>query len=114
MRISDWISDFGSSDLFRTGVDRMKTKTILVVGLAVLIGIGAGFGFSRWLAPVAPTQSDGGERKPLYYRNQMKPDVTSKVPANDKISMDYVDRKTVVEGKGEEVRVDLEGRRSHK
>lgn len=68
----------------------MKTKTILVVGLAVLIGIGAGFGFSRWLAPAAPTQSDGGERKPLYYRNPMNPDVTSKVPAKDNMGMDYV------------------------
>lgn len=68
----------------------MKTKTILVVGLSVLIGIGMGFGFSRWLAPAASTQSDSGERKPLYYRNPMNPDVTSKVPAKDPMGMDYV------------------------
>ncbi|PIV34768.1 MAG: efflux transporter periplasmic adaptor subunit [Lysobacterales bacterium CG02_land_8_20_14_3_00_62_12] len=68
----------------------MKTKTILVVGLTLLIGIGAGFGFSRWLAPAASTQSDGGERKPLYYRHPMNPEVTSKVPAKDNMDMDYV------------------------
>src|SRR3546814_10499152 len=68
----------------------MKTKTILVVGLSVLIGIGGGFGFSRWLAPAASTQSDSGERKPLYYRNPMNPDVTSKVPTKDPMGMDYV------------------------
>ena len=36
-------------------------------------------------AAVAP-----GERRPLFYRHPMRPDVTSPTPAKDEMGMDYV------------------------
>ncbi|MDT8399185.1 MAG: efflux RND transporter periplasmic adaptor subunit [Pseudomonadales bacterium] len=68
----------------------MRTRTWVLLGLALLIGIGMGYGVSRWLMPTAPAQSTSAERKPLYYRSPMNPDVTSKVPAKDSMGMDYV------------------------
>lgn len=68
----------------------MKTKMGVLVSLALLVGIGAGYGVSRWLAPAGPIAAAGTERTPLYYRNPMNPEVTSKVPAKDSMGMDYV------------------------
>jgi hypothetical protein len=39
---------------------------------------------------VEETQRQGGERKPLYYRHPMRPDVTSPEPKKDEMGMDYV------------------------
>ena len=68
----------------------MKTKIFVLTGLALLVGIGAGYGVSRWLAPAAPITVSGAGRTPLYYRNPMNPEITSKVPAKDNMGMDYV------------------------
>jgi Cu(I)/Ag(I) efflux system membrane fusion protein len=68
----------------------MNTKTVLLAGLILLIGIGGGYGLSHWLAPADLKQTDSGERKPLYYRHPMNPEVTSKVPAKDDMGMAYV------------------------
>ncbi len=67
----------------------MKTK-IVMVGLILLAGVGVGYGMARWLAPAAQPQAVSAERKPLYYRNPMNPEVTSEVPAKDNMGMDYV------------------------
>lgn len=68
----------------------MKAKIFVLVSLALLLGIGAGYGVSRWLAPTAPIAAVGAERTPLYYRHPMNPEVTSKVPAKDPMGMDYL------------------------
>jgi Cu(I)/Ag(I) efflux system membrane fusion protein len=41
-------------------------------------------------APAVAQQSGSGERKILYYRNPMNPEVTSPVPMKDEMGMDYV------------------------
>lgn len=37
-----------------------------------------------------PAPASAAEKKPLFYRNPMNPDVTSPVPAKDEMGMDYV------------------------
>jgi Cu(I)/Ag(I) efflux system membrane fusion protein len=68
----------------------MKTRILVLVILTLLIGIGAGYGVSRWLTPATPAPTAGDERKPLYYRSPMNAEVTSPVPAKDSMGMDYV------------------------
>ncbi len=68
-----------------------------IIGVAIItLALGAGGGY--WLASQqqpAVTQSGQSakaetERKPLFYRNPMNPEVTSPVPAKDNMGMDYV------------------------
>jgi len=67
-------------------------KTILTTTvIALLIGAGGGY----WLAAGTPekttrTQTAAGEAKPLFYRNPMNPAITSPVPAQDEMGMDYI------------------------
>ncbi|HSD69632.1 MAG TPA: efflux RND transporter periplasmic adaptor subunit [Woeseiaceae bacterium] len=68
----------------------MRTRHLALAGLILLIGIGAGYGISRWLAPTAPAPSASNQRTPLYYRNPMNPEVTSAVPTTDSMGMDYL------------------------
>ena len=37
-----------------------------------------------------PAQAERAERKPIFYRHPMRPDVTSPVPAKDEMGMDYI------------------------
>jgi len=64
---------------------------VIAVALATLC---AAFAAGFWLASTwqadTPPPSAAAERKPLYYRNPMNPDVTSAVPAKDAMGMDYV------------------------
>src|SRR5512139_1718141 len=50
-----------------------------------------------------PEAAPAGERKPLYYRNPMNPEVRSPVPAKDEMGMDYVP--VYEESTGREVRI---------
>ncbi len=57
--------------------------------LILLLGLGLGF----WVAHLDVTKPDsnaGGEKKPLYYRHPMNPQVTSATPTKDEMGMDYV------------------------
>tara|TARA_R110002073_G_scaffold19668_1_gene71650 strand:- start:5852 stop:7270 length:1419 start_codon:yes stop_codon:yes gene_type:complete len=66
-----------------------KTMAFVAVVVSLLIGLGLGYKF-------IPTLDGAGEvdatleRKPLFYRNPMNPEVTSPVPAKDSMGMDYV------------------------
>ncbi len=68
-----------------------KQAFVSLVLVAILAG-GGGY----WLAlnqPASTTAADGtpaGERKPLFYRNPMNPAITSPVPAQDEMGMDYI------------------------
>lgn len=69
----------------------MNKSTPLSMVVALAIGVTTGY----WLAsrgdgdtPVA-TQVPA-ERKPLFYRNPMNPEITSPVPAKDSMGMDYI------------------------
>ncbi len=68
----------------------------LVVGMACMLvaGVGAGLFGARYLnlspsgTPVAVVEEAGD--KPLFYRNPMNPAITSPVPAQDEMGMDYI------------------------
>jgi len=72
----------------------MNKTSIIIVGIALLIGGTGGY----WYANHSKGETTGvitrapasSERKPLFYRNPMNPQVTSPVPAKDNMGMDYV------------------------
>ncbi len=68
-----------------------KTTLAIAIGSALLIGAGGGY----WFAAGAPQQtgataSTADNSKPLFYRNPMNPAITSPVPAQDEMGMDYI------------------------
>lgn len=66
-------------------------KSVVVI-LAVLAGAGLGvlgYGYLHALKPHPEEPAAPAERKPLYYRHPMNPQVTSPTPAKDEMGMDY-------------------------
>jgi len=68
-------------------------KTIMIAAITLALGLGGGY----WLAGTQQQGSmdmdsaaGGGERKVLFYRNPMNPAITSPVPAQDEMGMDYI------------------------
>jgi len=66
------------------------TPVILAIGLALVAGLGAGYWFATSQSVMPPAQEMQAERKPLYYRNPMNPEITSPVPAKDHMGMAYI------------------------
>jgi len=74
----------------------MSKQVILATTFALVVGGGGGY----WLASITDHQSggdtggiqstQGDERKVLFYRNPMNPAITSPVPAQDDMGMDYI------------------------
>lgn len=70
----------------------MNKQTLVSLVLVAILAGGGGY----WLAlnqPASTTATDSapaGERKPLFYRNPMNPAITSPVPAQDEMGMDYI------------------------
>jgi len=69
----------------------VNRNIIITAVIALLIGSGIGY----WIFSGKPTGSAGkqaatSERKVLFYRNPMKPAMTSPVPAKDEMGMDYI------------------------
>lgn len=73
----------------------MNNKTSLVaVAMALTIGVAGGYWFA---GSGSGTGSSGGgepgleaQREPLFYRNPMNPEITSPVPAQDSMGMEYI------------------------
>ncbi|NOX92247.1 MAG: efflux transporter periplasmic adaptor subunit, partial [Gammaproteobacteria bacterium] len=69
-------------------------KQTLMVAILVALAVGGGGGY--WLASFTAldamnTVGDAEQaRKPLFYRNPMNPAITSPVPAQDEMGMDYI------------------------
>ena len=70
----------------------MNKMTLVIATLMLVIGIGLGITTNYWF-------SDNGEsnvlvtepeRKPIFYRSPMNPDITSLVPAKGPMGMDYL------------------------
>jgi Cu(I)/Ag(I) efflux system membrane fusion protein len=66
------------------------TRIALIVALALLLGLGAGFWLGQQRVAPDETPPANAERKPLYYRHPMNPAITSPTPAKDEMGMDYV------------------------
>jgi Cu(I)/Ag(I) efflux system membrane fusion protein len=65
-----------------------------IIGVAIIalgIGIGGGYwGATQGGGSSGASKAPGSERRVLFYRNAMNPEVTSPVPAKDNMGMDYV------------------------
>ncbi len=65
----------------------MNKSNLLIAVLMLAIGLGSGY----WLSATdAETAAVSEEKMPLFYRNPMNPAVTSPVPAQDSMGMDYL------------------------
>jgi membrane fusion protein, copper/silver efflux system len=65
------------------------TKYFLA-GLILILAVGVGFWTGQKQLPINTDTNPTSERKPLYYRHPMNPQVTSPTPAKDEMGMDYV------------------------
>ena len=65
------------------------TKYFLA-GLILILAVGVGFWAGQKQLPINTDTNPIRERKPLYYRHPMNPQVTSPTPAKDEMGMDYV------------------------
>lgn len=85
-------------------------KLTLVMGVACLgVGLAAGYYLAGSGAGLTDApRSAGAEREPLYYRNPMNPEITSPVPAQDSMGMDYIPvyREDAAPGVAGTVRID--------
>ncbi len=69
----------------------MKKNIIATAVIALLVGSGVGYWVSSNKSEeLAGQQTAAGQRKPLFYRNPMNPNITSPVPAKDEMGMDYI------------------------
>ena len=70
----------------------MNNKIIILLIVAVLAGGAGGYWLANSSSDSAKTSSTAAqtERKPLFYRNPMNPEITSPVPAQDQMGMDYI------------------------
>ncbi|OGT22214.1 MAG: efflux transporter periplasmic adaptor subunit [Gammaproteobacteria bacterium RBG_16_57_12] len=68
-----------------------KGMMIVVAVVTLLIGLGGGYWLaSRQPAPDAPGVVQPAERRVLFYRHPMNPEITTPAPAKDDMGMDYV------------------------
>jgi len=71
----------------------MSKQTWIAVAIALGLGVAGGYGVSNQFAGQATASAEepaSAQKKPVFYRNPMNPDVTSPVPAKDNMGMDYV------------------------
>ena len=69
-------------------MSKIKWLPLLII---LMLGLGLGFWIGRHQQPPVLTEGTvSAERKPLYYRHPMNPQVTSPVPSKDEMGMDYV------------------------
>ena len=71
----------------------MNNQTVMVAILVALaVGGGGGYWFASRMAADGVNMTGNAEenRKPLFYRNPMNPAITSPVPAQDEMGMDYI------------------------
>ena len=65
-------------------------QLILVSLVALLVGLSVGSWYARSGSSEPDSMSMESQRQPLFYRNPMNPDITSPVPAQDQMGMDYI------------------------
>ncbi len=69
----------------------MNKQIIGIAAVALALGVGAGYLLSSKNPPASQQEvKTDKERKPLFYRNPMNPEITSPVPAKGSMGMDYI------------------------
>ncbi len=69
----------------------MNKPSVWIVFLLALIAVGsAGYWLGNQRSESVAIATEPDEPQPLFYRNPMNPDVTSPVPAQDHMGMDYI------------------------
>jgi len=73
----------------------MNKKIIIGVLIGLVLGGAGGYGVatyfgSKGAAPGIDAGTKAGDRKVVFYRNPMNPEITSPVPARDEMGMDYI------------------------
>ncbi len=73
----------------------MNKQTVMGVLIALVLGAGGGYWVANYLggegaAPGSDTAMTSDEPAVLFYRNPMNPAITSPVPAQDEMGMDYI------------------------
>jgi Cu(I)/Ag(I) efflux system membrane fusion protein len=64
---------------------------IILAAVLLAVGLAGGYWFARQSKQEsAPSPTAEAERKPLFYRNPMNPEITSPVPAKGEMGMDYI------------------------
>ena len=67
-----------------------KMLLVIIAAITLAAVFFGGYWFANLGSPEPVGQIVGDQRKPLFYRNPMNPQVTSPVPAKDSMGMDYV------------------------
>ena len=69
-----------------------NSNNLLVASIviALFIGLGGGYWYANSNMPDAALPVVDAEPEPLFYRNPMNPEITSPVPAQDNMGMDYI------------------------
>ena len=69
----------------------MNKQTLITAAIMLLLGGGGGYWFASQGDGVQQSGGEAGqERKVIFYRNPMNPAITSPVPAQDEMGMDYI------------------------
>ncbi|MFQ5519399.1 MAG: efflux transporter periplasmic adaptor subunit, partial [Mariprofundus sp.] len=69
----------------------MNKQTWITAVIMLVLGGGGGYWFaSQDSGPSQVSPDTAQERKALFYRNPMNPAITSPVPAQDEMGMDYI------------------------
>ena len=70
----------------------MNNKIIFTTALTLIIGVAAGYllASTKEIGSQVSVEQAASEKKPLFYRNPMNPNVTSPLPSKDQMGMDYI------------------------
>lgn len=67
----------------------MNKSLLPVTVILLVVGFGGGYWFAEQSAE-SPAMAPAAANEPLFYRNPMNPEITSPVPAQDSMGMEYI------------------------
>ena len=81
-------------------MNNQKPQIFIGILAALVVGLGVGYWTAGFNKPAATTKASSIQKEPLYYRNPMNPEITSPVPAQGSMGMDYIPVYAESEGLG--------------
>ena len=81
-------------------MNNQKPQIFIGILAALVVGLGVGYWSAGFNKPAATTKASSIQKEPLYYRNPMNPEITSPVPAQGSMGMDYIPVYAESEGSG--------------